>query len=90
MDRHLQGAAQHVLNLFGKLLLIRRAMLGSFNAAIFKNVHLLGKLAALFEQACHRLEDVVAIGEGAAEPLVDGKQLCEGLIELGHLGSAEN
>ena len=90
MDRHLQSAAQNVLDLFGEFLLIRWAMLGLFNAAVLKNVHLFGKLTTFFEQARHRLEDVVAIGEGAAEPLVDGKQLCEGLIELGHLGSAEN
>ena len=66
----LKRAAQHVLDFFCQLGLVRLAMLFPLDASAFKVIDLLGKLAALFEQSRHDLEWHMAVGELASPTLI--------------------
>jgi len=67
----LKRAAQHVLDFFCQLGLVRLAMLFPLDASAFKVIDLLGKLAALFQQSRHDLERLVVVGKPATESHAD-------------------
>lgn len=66
----LKRAAQHVLDFFCQLGLVRLAMLFSLDAGA-KVIDLLGQLSAFFEQASHDLKRLVVVGEPAAKSHAD-------------------
>ena len=48
---NLQRAGQYIPDLFGEVFPVRFTVFGALDATVLKVVHLLGKFAALFQQA---------------------------------------